>query len=283
MKYLSQLIIALLFFLLTDCKKNNNSSVHSKPTISITAVSGIGITTAIGEGNIISTAQDSISGVGICLSVQPSPSCISGMLLTPLSGNNYNFSIPFEFHPAVAGIKYYVRAYAENTMHEQFYSNQLVFTSKAFSVGDTLEDGIIFSIFPGQDGGYIAAADDLPSVSWTNGVYNITEASSGSSGNYNTSRIMAALPLTPSDFAAYNCYAYHFDKYSSNRWFLPASEELNLLYSQKDIVGRFSSIPYWSSTEVDSVNAIVLDFSNGQQNKADKVNKYAVRPIKLFY
>jgi hypothetical protein len=66
-------------------------------------------------------------------------------------------------------------------------------------------------------------------------------------------------------------------------WRLPNKYELNLLYLQKDVVGGFAGYAYWSSTENDSGNAWVHDFTNGDQAGTGKTGSPGwVRAIRAF-
>ncbi len=47
--------------------------------------------------------------------------------------------------------------------------------------------------------------------------------------------------------------------------FLPNKEELNLLYAQRNVVGSFASIGYWSSSEYNRQLRLVPVFDNGVQ------------------
>ena len=65
-------------------------------------------------------------------------------------------------------------------------------------------------------------------------------------------------------------------------WHLPSKDELALLYKQKDVVGGFSSLYYWSSTDLDSSNAWNQYFSNGSQSVYAKNSTLPVREVRTF-
>jgi hypothetical protein len=65
-------------------------------------------------------------------------------------------------------------------------------------------------------------------------------------------------------------------------WRLPTDKELNLLYINKDVVGGFAALIYWSSSEYDSTNAWGQSFSNGNQYNVDKTVTYYVRCVRDF-
>lgn len=66
-------------------------------------------------------------------------------------------------------------------------------------------------------------------------------------------------------------------------WFLPSIDELDLMYTnlKKNNLGDFVSDGYWSSTEIDSVNAYRKRFDNGGLD-VGKDALYRVRPIRSF-
>lgn len=68
-------------------------------------------------------------------------------------------------------------------------------------------------------------------------------------------------------------------------WHLPSKDELNLLWQQKDVVGRFTSGGYWSSTMVEgSYGALgwVQYFSNGSHYDDDLEEYHRVRAVRPF-
>lgn len=59
------------------------------------------------------------------------------------------------------------------------------------------------------------------------------------------------------------------------QWFMPSKNELNVLYNNKDVISSngataFQSAYYWSSSEVNSLNAWPQSFSNGNQGLYSK-------------
>ena len=66
-------------------------------------------------------------------------------------------------------------------------------------------------------------------------------------------------------------------------WRLPTKDELNVLYKNKDKIGGFAGISYWSSAEYGIDYAWVQDFSDGKQKKKPKGNDYfSVRAVRAF-
>jgi clan AA aspartic protease (TIGR02281 family) len=70
-----------------------------------------------------------------------------------------------------------------------------------------------------------------------------------------------------------------------DNWRLPTKEELDYLYKNKEMVGGFKDVYYWSSTEYDSRVAWVQFFytlHDGPQYSNYKFGKYHVRAVRFF-
>ena len=65
-------------------------------------------------------------------------------------------------------------------------------------------------------------------------------------------------------------------------WRLPTKDELNILYQNKDKIGFFANISYWSSTEDELNKRWVQSFSSGNQFPADMSNPVYVRAVRAF-
>lgn len=69
-------------------------------------------------------------------------------------------------------------------------------------------------------------------------------------------------------------------------WFLPSSQELYLLYQNKDTISRLGadalsiSTSFWSSSEFSDVNAWSVNFMNGTQNDKSKTSPCKCRVIR---
>lgn len=112
-------------------------------------------------------------------------------------------------------------------------------------IGDELNDGIVFSINPDGKSGLIAMKNDLQ------GEYNWKDA------------VIACEQL-------------------GNGYRLPSKHELNLLYQQRNAVGGFAKVGYWSSTEYDRYFAWYQGFGSGSQDDYDKDYTMCVRAVKTF-
>jgi len=65
-------------------------------------------------------------------------------------------------------------------------------------------------------------------------------------------------------------------------WKLPNKIELNTMYLNKEKIGGFANISYWSSSEYVSYYAWVQYFNDGYLYSNDKANTAYVRAIRAF-
>jgi hypothetical protein len=130
-------------------------------------------------------------------------------------------------------------------------------------LGESFEGGIVFYIDATGKHGLIASPADLSlSTPWWNGSFVTTNAASTTNGSSNTSSIINAQGNSGS-YAAKLCRDYNGG--GKNDWYLPAKDQLNILYSQKALVGGFSDEIYWSSSEFEAGSAWVQYFLDGTQ------------------
>jgi len=108
------------------------------------------------------------------------------------------------------------------------------------------------------------------------------------SGKRNTELIIERLrQFGETGRAAQLCASLTFDGFMD--WFLPSKDELDLLFKNKNLkrLGNFSDNGYWSSTQIDSNNALWQSFGNGSQNGYNNngykgANYFSVRAIRQF-
>lgn len=67
-----------------------------------------------------------------------------------------------------------------------------------------------------------------------------------------------------------------------NNWFMPSLKEMDYLYQNRDKIGGFSNVEYWSSCESNAVNACVMSFITGEQLSMPKSEVKRVRVIRFF-
>ena len=98
----------------------------------------------------------------------------------------------------------------------------------------------------------------------------------------NTLDIVALGNTDPMTSAAAYADAYEFGGFDD--WYLPAKDEFNELYEQRDMVGGFSGADYWSSSEVSSDMAWSHYFHQGHPMLPHPKNHYThlIRPVRAF-
>lgn len=65
-------------------------------------------------------------------------------------------------------------------------------------------------------------------------------------------------------------------------WHLPTKDELNKLYISRTLIGGFSDLRYWSSTENNQDGAFSQRFQDGSQDIISKKESLSVRPVRSF-
>ena len=135
-------------------------------------------------------------------------------------------------------------------------------------------------------------------LTWTGGTHTIGESYGGGKVFYVTTDGLHGLIAETQDQSS-SCSWYDAQDIistSSNHstagklftdWRLPTKNELNLLYSQKSLVGSFSTNGYWSSSEDGRTSqgyeiGWLQVFNNGTQTSSYKNLTYYVRAIRSF-
>jgi hypothetical protein len=150
------------------------------------------------------------------------------------------------------------------------------------------EGGIVFYVDPSGEHGLLASLYDIADqVIWAGSNNNLGSRSSFN-GADNTIHIVSALGT--GDYAAYYCDTLSIGGYTD--WYLPSSDELFLLFKARYYIDKFleedndeqttplSNEIYWSSTEVTSTEAIVVEY--GSCRKTLKSASGGVRAIRSF-
>ena len=198
---------------------------------------------------------------------------------------------------------YYAKAYATNTAGTT-YGPTISFTTPVapIAVGDSYGGGKVFYIFQPADQGYVAnethgliaaTVDQSTGIRWynSNNGNQITGATATAigTGKSNTDKIINVQQGSLNWYAAGVAKDYKGGEY--NDWYLPSRDELNLLYTQKVMVGGFESsggypYVYYSSTETNSDHAHFTIFFNGTNypccSYSEKNNLNKVRAIRKF-
>ena len=155
-------------------------------------------------------------------------------------------------------------------------------------IGESYGGGIVFYIYDnGQHGLIAATADQSTGIRWYGGTSTNTRARADGvgAGLKNTAIIIANQgPVDGNAFAATVCneYSVTVAGVTYGDWYLPSKHELNLLFINRVAVGGFSSVFYWSSSEVSIANAWLQDFTNGNQGSGIKNLAHYVRAVRAF-
>ena len=65
-------------------------------------------------------------------------------------------------------------------------------------------------------------------------------------------------------------------------WRLPTKDELNILYHNKDKIGGYTLVNYWSSAVGDSYTSWIQNFDNGSQVGNVNSDTNSVRTVRTF-
>ncbi|MBE9467506.1 MAG: DUF1566 domain-containing protein [Bacteroidetes bacterium] len=162
-------------------------------------------------------------------------------------------------------------------------------TQPTLAVGVTYGGGIIFYILQDGDLGYVAGethgliaapSDQSTNIQWDNGTHITTGATAITlgTGNANTNTIVASQGA--GSYAAQLCADLSLGGFAD--WYLPSKDELQKLYINKVILGCSASSVYWSSTEINNVQACEEAFEFGTQSNGFKSHNNNVRAVRTF-
>ncbi|WP_460590081.1 Lcl domain-containing protein [Haliea atlantica] len=162
------------------------------------------------------------------------------------------------------------------------------------NIGDTCDDGSIYAgLTPDGDVKMYTTATDAPSTyTWNDGTTNYTDmsmtnctdtspgtAATCQTGEANTAFLVGATGEPDYPFAAAE-YCDGLSAHGHDDWYLPAQDELNVLYTNKNTGALNSTFNessgwyYWSSSE-QSVNFVrIQGFSDGYQGYINKNSAY---------
>ena len=77
-------------------------------------------------------------------------------------------------------------------------------------------------------------------------------------------------------------FTINFSNGGYSDWFMPSLKEMDFLYQNRDKIGGFSTVEYWSSCESNADNACVMSFVTGEQLSKPKSEVRRVRVIRFF-
>ena len=163
--------------------------------------------------------------------------------------------------------------------------------NSALAIGDSHQGGIIFYL-DGNGGGLIAASTDQSEPAQWGCYGTVVSGADGTAigtGAQNTIDIINAncTSSNGSPTAADICANLTLGVFSD--WFLPSKDELNKMYLNigpgnvlgLGNVGGFANY-YWSSTELDNLNAWGQNFVSGSQLYGNKNYYFNVRAVRAF-
>ncbi len=166
------------------------------------------------------------------------------------------------------------------------------------NIGDVCDDGTIYA-GDSPDGTIpmFTTPEDLGQYSWNDGSNDWQDSSVGNcgtgassataecnEGENNTNELVAADSASTAGFQTHNaaqaCYDYVSN--GADDWYLPAREELDLLYLNQVAIGNFEQTKFfWSSSETNFNNAVARRFSDGVEfDLTDKANLENVRCVR---
>ena len=165
------------------------------------------------------------------------------------------------------------------------------------SIGDVCADGSIYAgLSPDGNVAMYTTPADAGSYTWNNGTNNwydhpaITNCSDGTpgtasgcrTGEQNTDSLVNAV-YPPDSGQPYNAAVYcsGLNAHGHTDWYLPAQDELNVLYDNRVAVGGFNtSGSYWSSSERHHIGARLQQFSDSTQIGNNKSISLLVRCVR---
>lgn len=149
------------------------------------------------------------------------------------------------------------------------------------NIGDVCSDG---SIFAGDTNLYVTDVNQSTGIQWKNPpaptpAVDDINPDSNTDGQANHDNRSGTL----SHFPAFEL-CENLTRHSYSDWYLPAKNELNVLYTNRTAIGGFTSDLYWSSTEVDSVpgDSWSQFFFNGSYADNLKTTSLDVRCTRRF-
>jgi len=173
-------------------------------------------------------------------------------------------------------------------------NGEIVASVVPLAVGDSIQGGKIAYFFVDGDPGYVAgevhgliaaSADLIINNNWGCSSIDIVGTVSGV-GHGNANTILITNGCATAGIPARECADLTLNGYSD--WYLPSIDELNILITNKDLIGGFVSPgSYWSSSQQLSgflfyQNAYYIYTGDNSVNTGPKGNKFRVRPVRSF-
>ncbi len=162
-------------------------------------------------------------------------------------------------------------------------------------VGTACADGqTVYAGLSGSTRLYTTKVDQSSAAYW--GTYLVdlgANARSTTNGLLNTNTALASIEANPQTGSC-NTAPYNPPTCTPNAhllckglrttlggdWYLPASNELQMVLTNGAAIGGFSNAYYWSSTEYNTLSAYIRQFPGGASNNLDKATTYRVRCVR---
>lgn len=270
----NQILLTLILFFALSCGKDTPLTEDIKTEdIKVSIVTGGTFYNGV-ESLISATAVGEIKSLTFYFDGKSIGAMISG---------------PFEvkFTPKdLAPIEHEIKVIAESQKGNAFTVSKKI--KIELRVGDPYQGGRIYYLDGSKEHGLIASTQDLHfgntnTFLWGPlGKLNTTK----DNGQENT-RLMAE--AAPEDYSYLGYYfKFNFEIEGFTDWYIPSVDELELLKTNKSLVGGFTTETgikalYWSSTDANSDNAFAINVNALMGNSYGKQSRgLRVRPIRKF-
>ena len=192
--------------------------------------------------------------------------------------SNYRFNSDL----AIGDSRYWrVRAKDQNGVYGA-WAETASFSVRRYEVGDTGPAGGIVFYDKGDDSGgwrYLEAwTSDEGTCRWKTIAYATNTYGGGIGRGYINTYTVLTGTQHPAAEVARNATHGGF-----NDWFLPSRDELNLMYQQREVIGGFAPVFYWSSTDAGTFWASGKSFGHDRHQYFDSSTAWnQVRLIRAF-
>ncbi len=228
-------LFASLSYAVTNTSRSGNVDL-SKEKAQLSGAVGDSCTASVNGGILLLKARS-------CSETEISYEQPDGTNPNPAAPPNKSCHI---FHPAGAGI---APCGGYITGDDPCMSN--------LAIGESCNNVIYVGISGGNR--LYTTKTDSGAIKWGQAGYDHLGATSTSDGLANTNTILANTGIGAPFEAAAACRSL------GPKWYLPATSELNLMYTNRntgELSGSFSLAKYWSSREFQNANIFSFDFSN---------------------